>query len=149
MAAVEEHAVAEAAERLLGVDPQDPAPAYVQLMRRVRLGVADGTLRPGDRLPSVRQLARRLGLAANTVGRAYAELGREGVIVAHAGGGSEIASPEQLDHEALRRARLDRLRVLARQMAVRGLTLGFSGGEIVRAVTAELEARGHGLRTED
>ncbi len=142
--AEQERTRSTAVEALLCLDPLDQAPAYVQLMRRIRLGVADGSLRPGDRLPSVRQLARRLGLAANTVGRAYAELVREGVITAHAGGGSEITSPDRLDRDALRRARVDRLRVLARQMAVRGLTLGFRGDEIVNAVVDELAARGHG-----
>src|SRR5204863_8736524 len=121
----------------------DPAPAYVQLERRVRLAVADGTLQPGDRLPSVRQLAGRLGLALNTVGRAYAELSREGVIVARAGGGSEVAPREGLDWPGLARSRQERLRTLARQVAVRGLALGFETDEIIGAVGGELAARGH------
>src|SRR5438309_10165656 len=82
------------AESVLQLETDDPAPAYVQLARRVRLAVADGTLQPGDRLPTVRRLADRLRLAANTVGRAYADLGREGVIVARAGGGSGIGPLE-------------------------------------------------------
>ena len=129
-------------ESVLQLEPDDPAPAYVQLARRVRLAVADGTLQPGDRLPTVRHLADRLGLAANTVGRAYADLGREGVIVARAGGGSEVAPSEQLDRPALARFRQERLRTLARQAAVRGLALGFEPAEIVGAVSAELAARG-------
>src|ERR671937_1209030 len=132
----------EHAESVLQLETGDPAPAYVQLARRVRLAVADGTLQPGDRLPTVRRLADRLGLAANTVGRAYADLGREGVIVARAGGGSEVAPSEQLDRPALARFRQERLRTLARQAAVRGLALGFEPAEIVGAVSAELAARG-------
>src|ERR1051326_8211454 len=91
----------------------DPAPVYVQIERRIRMGVADGTLQPGDHLPSVRDLARQLKLSPNTVGRAYAELSREGTITARAGGGSEIAARERLDQPALQRSRLERLRVLA------------------------------------
>jgi molybdopterin-binding protein len=132
----------DSAESILQLDPDDPAPAYVQLARRVRLAVADGTLQPGDRLPTVRRLADRLGLAANTVGRAYADLGREGVIVARAGGGSEVAPSEQLDRPALLRFRQERLRTLGRQAAVRGLALGFEPAEIAGAVAAELAARG-------
>src|SRR5712692_3801418 len=75
----------------------DPAPVYVQIERRIRMGVADGTLQPGDHLPSVRDLARQLDLSPNTVGRAYADLSREGVISGRAGGGSEIATRERLD----------------------------------------------------
>src|ERR1700716_2970525 len=120
----------------------DPAPVYVQIERRIRMGVADGTLQPGDHLPSVRDLARQLGLSPNTVGRAYADLSREGVISARAGGGSEIAARDRLDQPALLRNRMERLRVLARQMAVRGLALGFDPDEIADALRTELAAHG-------
>jgi molybdopterin-binding protein len=106
------------------------------------MGVADGSLQPGDHLPSVRDLARRLGLSPNTVGRAYAELSREGVIMARAGGGSEIAARERLDQPALQRGRRERLRVLARQTAVRGLALGLEPDEIAEALRMELAAHG-------
>src|SRR6266436_6464737 len=120
----------------------DSAPVYVQIERRIRMGVADGTLQPGDHLPSVRELARQLGLSPNTVGRAYANLSREGVITARAGGGSEIGARDRLDQPALLRTRLERLRVLARQMAVRGLALGLEPDEIAEAVRSELAAHG-------
>ncbi len=120
----------------------DPAPVYVQIERRIRMGVADGTLQPGDHLPSVRDLARQLGLSPNTVGRAYANLSREGVITARAGGGSEIGARDRLDQPALLRTRMERLRMLARQMAVRGLALGLDPDEIADAVRAELVAQG-------
>ncbi len=120
----------------------DPAPVYVQIERRIRMGVADGTLQPGDHLPSVRDLARQLNLSPNTVGRAYANLSREGVITARAGGGSEIGARDRLDQPALLRTRVERLRVLARQMAIRGLALGLDPDEIADAVRAELSAQG-------
>src|SRR5947207_8681304 len=120
----------------------DPAPVYVQIERRIRMGVADGTLQPGDHLPSVRDLARKLGLSPNTVGRAYADLSREGTIMARAGGGSEIAARERLDQPALQRSRMERLRLLAREAAVRGLALGLEPDEIAEAVRSELAAHG-------
>src|SRR5438105_10548346 len=120
----------------------DPAPVYIQIERRIRMGVADGTLQPGDHLPSVRDLARKLGLSPNTVGRAYADLSREGVIMARAGGGSEIAARDRLDQPALQRSRIERLRVLARQTAVRGLALGLEPDEIAEALRTELAAHG-------
>jgi GntR family transcriptional regulator len=129
-------------ESLQALHQDDPAPVYVQIERRIRMGVADGTLQPGDHLPSVRDLARKLGLSPNTVGRAYADLSREGVIKAKAGGGSEIASRDRLDQPALQRSRIERLRVLSRQTAVRGLALGLEPDEIVEAVKAELAAHG-------
>jgi molybdopterin-binding protein len=129
-------------ESLRTLHEDDPAPVYIQIERRIRMGVADGTLQPGDHLPSVRDLARRLGLSPNTVGRAYADLSREGTITARAGGGSEIATRERLDQPALQRTRIERLRVLARQTAVRGLALGLEPDEIAEAVRAELAAHG-------
>ena len=139
----DEPATAESlVESLRTLRDDDPAPVYVQIERRIRMGVADGTLQPGDHLPSVRELARQLGLSPNTVGRAYANLSREGVITARAGGGSEIGARDRLDQPALLRTRLERLRVLARQMAVRGLALGLEPDEIAEAVRAELAAHG-------
>src|SRR3982750_4168834 len=129
-------------EALRTLRSEHPAPVYIQIERRIRMGVADGTLQPGDHLPSVRDLARRSGLSANTVGRAYADLSREGVIMARAGGGSEIAARDRLDQPGLLRTRIERLRVLARQMAVRGVALGLEPDEIAEAVRAELAAHG-------
>jgi GntR family transcriptional regulator len=115
------------------------------LERRIRISVADGVLQPGDPLPAVRQIARRRGLAPNTVSRAYADLAREGVIVTRAGAGSAIAPSDSLDREALRRAREEALRVLARQVAVRALALGLEAQEILAAVRDELAAHGRVL----
>jgi molybdopterin-binding protein len=129
-------------ESLRTLHQDDPAPVYIQIERRIRMGVADGTLQPGDHLPSVRDLARKLGLSPNTVGRAYADLSREGTIKARAGGGSEIAARETLDQPALQRLRLERLRLLARQTAVRGLAMGLEPDEIAEALRSELAAHG-------
>src|ERR1700736_5921123 len=107
----DEPAAADAlVDALRSLRDDDPAPVYVQIERRIRMGVADGTLQPADHLPSVRDLARQLGLSPNTVGRAYANLSREGVISGRAGGGSEIAARERLNHPALLRTRVERLR---------------------------------------
>jgi GntR family transcriptional regulator len=130
---------------ILTLDEADPAPVYVQLQRRVRVAVADGVLHPGDALPSVRRLARQLRVSANTVGRAYADLAREGVIVAKAGGGSAVAPQDRLDFPALERTRQERLQVLVRQVAVRGLALGFESDQIAGALARELALHGHPL----
>ncbi len=54
--------------------------------------VASGVLRPGDRLPTVRQLAADLGINRNTAAKAYGLLREEGLIVTRSGGGSHVAS---------------------------------------------------------
>ena len=88
---------APAHSSLFQIDPHDPVPTYIQLERRIRVAVADGVLQPGAALPSIRDVAHRLGISPNTVGRAYADLAREGVILARAGGGSAVAPRERLD----------------------------------------------------
>ena len=62
-------------------------PIYKQIADQVRLGVANGRLGVEDQLPSVRALAEELVLNPNTVARAYADLGREGLIESRAGRG--------------------------------------------------------------
>ncbi|RYP81110.1 GntR family transcriptional regulator [Nocardioides guangzhouensis] len=78
----------------LHVDPDAPEPPYVQLREEVRRRVADGALTPGTRLPPVRTLATELGLAANTVARAYRELEQLGVIETRGRAGSFVSGDE-------------------------------------------------------
>lgn len=54
-------------------------PTYLQIVEQVKYGVASGTLRAGDQLPSIRDLAERLRINRNTVAKAYAQLEHEGV----------------------------------------------------------------------
>jgi GntR family transcriptional regulator len=56
------------------LDPRSGVPAYRQIIDQVLGGIAAGTLRPGNQLPTVRQLAVDLAINPNTVVRAYREL---------------------------------------------------------------------------
>ena len=58
-----------------------PEPIYEQIVRQVQHGVAEGKLKPGDPLPTVRQLADDLEINRNTVARAYKLLEDRGVIL--------------------------------------------------------------------
>lgn len=74
----------------------DPAslsrPAYRSLARAIVAAISDGTLRPGDRLPTHRDLAFRLGLSVQTVSRAYEALIRADVITGEVGRGTYVKS---------------------------------------------------------
>src|SRR6476620_646241 len=92
---------------IVTIDSEDPTPIYAQLERGFRAAIATNRLRPGDQLPTVRQLAVDLQINANTVARVYADLERAGVIETRRGIGSFItATPAQAHPPRERRRRL-------------------------------------------
>jgi len=97
----------------LVVDAGAAEPPYEQVRRQVTALVDAGELRPGDRLPPVRRLAEDLGLAANTVARAYRELEQSGVIETRGRAGSFVSGEgaERAAREAAH-AFVDQLRSL-------------------------------------
>ncbi|MBX6762870.1 MAG: GntR family transcriptional regulator [Rubrobacteraceae bacterium] len=76
---------------LPGVDHGSGIPIYLQIVERIRHAVEVGSFEAGHRLPTVRALARELGVAPNTVVRAYGELRREGLIESRPGVGTVVA----------------------------------------------------------
>lgn len=80
---------------MLQLDLQSRQPIYEQLMLKMSELVILGALKPDEQLPSVRSLARELGVNPNTVQKAYQELERKGVIYSVAGKGSFISAGQQ------------------------------------------------------
>ncbi len=62
------------------VNPYDGVPVYLQIVQQVKAAVSLGTLRAGDRLPTVRELAGHLAINPNTVAKAYRELEASGTV---------------------------------------------------------------------
>jgi len=77
-------------ELQLTVALADPTPPYEQVRRQLAGHIQAGRLAPGARLPSVRQLAADLGLAAGTVARAYRELEEAGLITTGRARGTHV-----------------------------------------------------------
>jgi len=73
------------------IDPANGVAIYQQIVRQVSFAVAGDALQPGDRVPSVRQLARQLAINPNTVARAYQQLQDERVLDAVRGTGLVVA----------------------------------------------------------
>src|SRR5918998_2585598 len=109
---------------LVSIDPRDPTPIYAQLERALRAAIATSRLRPGDQLPTVRQLAVDLQINANTVGRVYAELERAGVIETKRGVGSFISATPAQAHPPRERER--RLRAFATRVLADADAAGFT-----------------------
>lgn len=74
------------------VDPNGAVAPYEQIRVQVIEAVRSGDLVPGSRMPTVRRLAEELGLAANTVARAYRELEHDGVIETRGRNGSFVSA---------------------------------------------------------
>ncbi len=76
----------------LEVDQRSAVPIYVQLVAGVKHALEVGTLRSGERLPTVRGLAEELAVAPNTVVKAYNELQRAGLIESRPGVGTVVVA---------------------------------------------------------
>ncbi len=77
---------------LISLDERDPRPLYAQLVASVKDQVREGALRPGDELPSVRELASSLGINLHTVHQAYRQLRDEQVIHLRLGRRARVAA---------------------------------------------------------
>src|SRR5436305_15315267 len=93
-------------------------PTYLQLVQQVRQAVRLGVLKPGDQLPTVKEVVGTLTINPNTVLRAYKQLDIEGIVEGRRGVGTFVAAdiapvPPEGDRKALRTA-LDRWLARAR-----------------------------------
>lgn len=118
-------------ERSIDLRPRArEGPIYKAIMEEIKWRIAGGSLRPGDRLPATRDLARTLDVDPNTVARAYSLLEREGVLDARQGRGTFVAAG--LGSETLAAARDERLRAVVHNAITEALALGYDA-EHVRA----------------
>ena len=122
------------------IDPRSPNPLWGQIAARVRVAVASGELNPGEPLPSVRELARRLRVNPATVAQAYKELAREGFVETRHGSGTFVLEVPGHRMTEERRARAGDL---VRRMLEEGARLGISAIELGDAFEKEVGSKGH------
>jgi len=122
---------------LLRLDPRSGTPLFEQLVFQVKRAVAEGQLAEGDKLPSVRELARELGINPNTVVRAIEGLERDGVIVRRQGSGCFVQGRSQDLAARERRRRLERL---FSEAVTEAFHLGFTAEDMRAALAEELGA---------
>ena len=77
-------------------NPDPNRPIYLQIIEEIKKRTARGLYKPGDQLPSVREMARETEVNPNTVARAYSELEREGFIFTRRGQGTFITENTEL-----------------------------------------------------
>jgi GntR family transcriptional regulator len=112
----------------IALDSHSGVPVYRQIMDRITGAIATGSLRAGDQLPTVRQLAVDLSINPNTVIRAYRELEIRGVIDTQQGTGTFIGEGK-IDRNGSERQR--GLAQLASECAARAGTAGFTVAELI------------------
>lgn len=123
---------------LFPIDHDSHLPLYVQIGRAVRQEIAEGRLRPGDPLPSIRAVAESLQISPNTVIQAYRELVSAGVAVVRRGRGTFVADPEGFRPGQRRRLG----EALVREMVERASRLGLTPGELRALLERQLAGNG-------
>jgi len=120
---------------IVTVDPASGVPPYEQIRIQYERMIAAGVLSPGDRLPTIAQLAADLGLANGTVARSYRELESTGLIVSHRRRGSFVADAPA---SRPRRAVAADLAEAAERFVLEARQLGATQSDAVEAIRAAL-----------
>jgi GntR family transcriptional regulator len=128
------------------VDLRSKAPAYLQIVEQIRALAAGGGLEPGERLPTIRQLADEAHINFNTVARAYRILDAAGVISTQHGRGTFAVSPPP--SARARKARRAALQTLGRDYVAACVRVGATPTEMRNALDQALGGEGVGKRRE-
>jgi DNA-binding transcriptional regulator YhcF (GntR family) len=117
----------------LTIDAGSATAPFEQVRTQIASAVAAGKLGAGTKLPTVRQLATDLGLAANTVARAYRELEADGVITTHGRRGTFVHS-DVLDETTPHSGSADLAKAAASEYVRTLRRLGFNAQEAARLI---------------
>ena len=110
------------------IDPRSGQPIYEQIVRQLRRQILEGSLAADTPLPSVRSLAKDLGISVITTRRAYDELEAAGLIYTQPGRGSFVAAGEP---EQLRAMHLEELEATLRKLSTLRRDCGLSREELL------------------
>ena len=113
------------------LDHHSAKPIYLQIAEQLRDLIAMEHIKPGDRLPPVRQLAHNLDINQNTVVRAYLELGNANIISSKRGGGTTVT--KHASDPTILESRHKKLMDTLNEDIIKSLSLGYSPEEIEAA----------------
>ncbi|MBB1256028.1 GntR family transcriptional regulator [Streptomyces sp. OF3] len=119
---------------LITIDTTSAVPLSEQVASSARRAMAEGSLRPGDRLPSARDVARSLGVNMHTVLRGYQTLRSEGLIDLRPGRGAVVTEAAAQSKAALI--------MKVRELADVASALGMTEDEVVQLVRGALRSPG-------
>ncbi len=118
------------------IDAKSGVPFYRQIIEQVKFAIARGDLVPGDRLPTVRQLAVDLSINPNTVIRAYRELEIAGVLETQQGSGTFVGTQEPRVDELEQQRMLDQILT---ELLARASGYGFNLDEVLEGLRQRKE----------
>ncbi len=121
---------------LLSINEKDSRPIYLQIIVQVKEQVSNGTLQPGDELPSVRELADSLGINMHTVRNAYLKLRDQGIINLRLGRKARIARFQKAETTAIA---VDDTSERLRELIIDALLAGLSPDSFRELVNQQLK----------
>ena len=115
---------------MIGLNYRDSRPIYEQIKDNYRKLIASGAMAPGEKLPSVRELASQLAINPNTIQRAYRELEGDGFIYTIPGKGCFVGSEQEVD-----RGRMNQLLTEFDSIIEQLTLIGVSCDELIRRIS--------------
>ena len=113
-------------------------PIYSQLVEQIKIGIVSGMFPPGERLPSVRDLATEAGVNPNTMQRAMTELERDGLVYSQRTAGRFVTE----DHAVIGAAKRDLAQRHIHAFLAAMLRLGYGREEIISLLEQEHQEEG-------
>lgn len=113
-------------------------PIYSQLVEQIKIGIVFGMFPPGERLPSVRDLATEAGVNPNTMQRAMTELERDGLVYSQRTAGRFVTE----DHAVIEAAKRDLAQRHIHAFLAAMLRLGYGREEIISLLEQEHQEEG-------
>ena len=98
-------------------------PIYLQVVESIKMQIMNGTLHPGDKISSVRELAQELSVNPNTIQKAFSELEREGFIRTERAVGRYVADDEKLIEECKVQLIKEKTKSFIEQMDLLGISI--------------------------
>ena len=117
----------------------DSAPIYAQLIRQIKVGIVTGAFPPGERLPSVRDLATEAGVNPNTMQRAFAELERDGLVYSQRTAGRFVTEDRAMIEQTKKALAECHIKQLLESMD----QLGFQRDEVISLLRQETGKEGN------
>jgi GntR family transcriptional regulator len=128
---------------LLTINEADSRPIYLQIISQIKEQVSTGVLRPGDELPSVRDLADSLGINMHTVRNAYLKLRDQGIINLRLGRKAKVAS---LQSSSTPSASAGKITERLKEIIIDALLAGLTPDYFRQMVDSQLEQINHEWR---